>query len=266
MRWVPFLTDFDLAWFSTATQVTQEAFGSLYYAAPEQFVQYSGKAMSKRASNLDVFSFGQLLYFVLMGANPDPVVLRHNLTSLEQKVGTWPSAEAARQALSLYEECAQWSPADRLQDFGIVLSRLRNLEAELTPATRGDLSDSKKFLAELAFAFTGRFVSTSERTRVTLSVREGAFDAKAPFLIVVNLSASHGWELPGMSYADLVTLLASRVDAALGSLGDLPNSRRRGGDSASEMVVELPVSNLSWETLAAVRDAVARVIAAVEAG
>jgi hypothetical protein len=32
--WLPYLTDFDLAWFSSASQMTKEAMGTIYYSAP----------------------------------------------------------------------------------------------------------------------------------------------------------------------------------------------------------------------------------------
>jgi eukaryotic-like serine/threonine-protein kinase len=57
-RWDPRLTDFDLAWINTGTQVTHEGIGNLLYAAPEQFMNFSLKAVSGFFPTLDVFSFG----------------------------------------------------------------------------------------------------------------------------------------------------------------------------------------------------------------
>ena len=60
-RWEPYLTDFDLAWYSTATQVTRDAFGAIFYAAPEQLAK--PESAEAHAKTTDVFAFGQLAFF-----------------------------------------------------------------------------------------------------------------------------------------------------------------------------------------------------------
>ncbi len=63
-QWRPFLTDFDLAWYSTATQVTkigQEGIGTVQYSAPEQLA--TPNSASAHAPTTDSYAFGQLDVF-----------------------------------------------------------------------------------------------------------------------------------------------------------------------------------------------------------
>lgn len=48
-KWVPYLSDFDLAWFSTATTLTIDgrAFGAMHYASPEQMLRPKADAASQ---------------------------------------------------------------------------------------------------------------------------------------------------------------------------------------------------------------------------
>jgi eukaryotic-like serine/threonine-protein kinase len=269
-EWEPYLTDFDLAWFSTATQVTQQAFGSLHYAAPEQMVAYSPRATLQRSPTLDVFSFGQLLYFAVTGSDPDALNLEVNAENLEVRAADWPSGEAARQLVELYGNCAAWSPEDRLQDFTQILSLLRDLEREINPRTGADISEPERFKAELVFAFTGKpisadeptaFTSTSGRTETKIELRERSVDGTARYLVQASVAPRVGVELPGQSYSDLRDVLVSRIDAVLGD----SNSARRRHSPGPEFIVEFAVPELDWPTLAQVRDHLARVIAAIEA-
>lgn len=63
-EYAAFLTDFDLAWFSAATQVTKlaDGFGSHYYAAPEQI--NAPQSSGAHRATVDVYAFGQLCFFL----------------------------------------------------------------------------------------------------------------------------------------------------------------------------------------------------------
>jgi serine/threonine protein kinase len=76
--WFPYLTDFDLAWFSTATQVTKEGFGAQFYSAPEQFARPNSAISHKET--VDIYSFGQLLFFSIVGSDPQPLVRQPHFT------------------------------------------------------------------------------------------------------------------------------------------------------------------------------------------
>ena len=66
--WLPWLADFDLAWFSTASVVTRDAIGSAFYSAPEQI--HKPRSNAARSPKVDQYAFGQLLFFGLTGTDP----------------------------------------------------------------------------------------------------------------------------------------------------------------------------------------------------
>jgi eukaryotic-like serine/threonine-protein kinase len=97
-----FLTDFDLSWFSAATQVTKlaEGFGSHFYAAPEQI--NSPNASVAHKASVDAYSFGQLCFFFVCGRDPLAFNTEGNAKALEQELGRkWPDSTAAQEMLPL---------------------------------------------------------------------------------------------------------------------------------------------------------------------
>ena len=154
-RQIPYLTDFDLAWFSTRTQTaTQHALGVIAYAAPEQYSAFDAKASNAKTPALDVFSFGQLLYFCFVGKDPDPVRLSQNLATLQHKVDDVGSSEFVRQLGALYKDATEWNPLSRIQEFGEVINRLLRIMGELEH-TRTDVDlDEDAFIAELIYQLT----------------------------------------------------------------------------------------------------------------
>ncbi|MER7036210.1 serine/threonine-protein kinase, partial [Streptomyces albidoflavus] len=86
-EYLPYLTDFDLAWFSTQTQrATKSAMGVVYYAAPEQYIAFDPRVAHSREPTLDVFSFGQLLAFCFVNRDPDPLSVTGNAERLNDAV------------------------------------------------------------------------------------------------------------------------------------------------------------------------------------
>ena len=86
-RWEPYLTDFGLAWYSTATQVTRDAFGAIFYAAPEQLAK-PGSAEA-HAKTTDIFAFGQVAFFLATGSDPVPMGAADNVRALSERLGSW---------------------------------------------------------------------------------------------------------------------------------------------------------------------------------
>ncbi|NEE21531.1 hypothetical protein G3M58_85600, partial [Streptomyces sp. SID7499] len=68
----PYLTDFDLAYHETNRTMTANfgVGGVLNYAAPEQL--YEPNAKTARSETVDVFSLGQLMFFLITGRDPNP--------------------------------------------------------------------------------------------------------------------------------------------------------------------------------------------------
>src|SRR5207249_2805852 len=87
----PYLTDFDLSWFSTATKLTKvaEGFGSHFYAAPEQMNNPLSPVAHR--STVDSYSFGEVMFFSLCGRDPAAFDLEGNHKALAKFLGTyWP--------------------------------------------------------------------------------------------------------------------------------------------------------------------------------
>jgi serine/threonine protein kinase len=154
-RHIPFLTDFDLAWFSTRTQTaTQHALGVIAYAAPEQYSAFDAKASNAKTPALDVFSFGQLLFFCFVGKDPDPVRLPLNLEVLQKAVAGIGSNEFVRQIGSLYKDATEWNPIERIQNFDEVVRRLMRVLDELEQTDTDVILDEDAFLSELIYQLT----------------------------------------------------------------------------------------------------------------
>ena len=175
--WIPYLTDFDLAWFSTATQLTKEGFGAIYYASPEQLSKPSSRVA--HAATTDVYSFGQLAFFVAAGSDPAPFNGADNRSVLRDRLGGWPVAQAANIFGDLYENCTQYDPSKRWAGFRTIIDAL--FEA-LTLIRQSDVDqpiEEERFVTELVYALAGLFDhqregyepfnSLSGRTQITIT-------------------------------------------------------------------------------------------------
>ena len=99
-QWKPYLTDFDLAWYSTATQVTRDAFGAIFYAAPEQLAK--PESAQAHARTTDIFAFGQVAFFLATGSDPVPLDAADNVRALSERLGSWANLEAALSMIRTY--------------------------------------------------------------------------------------------------------------------------------------------------------------------
>src|SRR5262249_46144636 len=128
--WTPHLTDFDLAWFSTASISTHDALGTVFYAAPEQLGK-PGSA-SARSPEVDLYPFGQLLLFALPSSDPKPLDMADNTFALSKRVERWGWSRPAELLVKLYGECSKKNPEDRPAGMEEVTRRL----AEVNIAVR----------------------------------------------------------------------------------------------------------------------------------
>lgn len=245
-RYVPYLTDFDLAWFSTRTQnATKSALGVIFYAAPEQYSAFDPKAAIRKSPSLDVFSFGQLLYFCFVGRDPDPVRLSRNLSDLQKAARGQGSNEAMRQLSALYKDATEWSPADRIQNFGTILERLWKIKDELS-YTRGDEPLTKEsFLAELIYQLTNdprdpgepEFTSRSGNWRVHFEWGSKTFRGITGPALTMQFNPNGRIGFENMANERMRRILNERVDTALRPYK--PNAtRHRGQKGAFEVFVE----------------------------
>ena len=152
-KWVPYLTDFDLAWFSAATQLTKEAFGAIFYAAPEQLTKPSSHMA--HAPTTDIYSFGQLCFFAATGSDPVPFGGADNLSGLRNRIGNWGVEQAANIFADLYDRCTKQDPAHRVQDFRAISDRLFEAHRLIRDADSNQRISSGRFSRELVYALAG---------------------------------------------------------------------------------------------------------------
>ena len=236
-RWEPYLTDFDLAWYSTATQVTRDAFGAIFYAAPEQLAK-PGSAEA-HAKTTDIFAFGQVAFFLATGSDPVPMGVADNVRALSDRLGSWGNLEAAEQFRTLYEACTELDPRERPQDFRTVSETLFRIHSSLTERTPEESVSTYKFIPELAFALAGltrensdSHIVTSRSGRTSIEIAEPNVEGgKAE----VEITLVHGaLQMPGMNNERARNILNNRLDRAL---GEFPTARRRSGDAGTYRVL-----------------------------
>ncbi|MGW2684622.1 protein kinase domain-containing protein [Streptomyces sp. NPDC001414] len=226
----PFLTDFDLAWFSTQTQkVTKTAMGVIYYAAPEQYIAYDPKMVRSKNPTLDVFSFGQLAYFCLTNRDPDPLRIEDNCNALRQKLAHSCSVSAISKIIELYRGCTRFDAAERIQTFAEVLAMVVDIRHELTHSDVDAQIGLTEYTNELIFQMNRglsqsvdghTFVSASGNWQVTFEWREQ--QRKRNLIAVLNLHVqpTRRVALQNISNDKMRRVLNQRIDNCLNVYGN----------------------------------------------
>ena len=274
---VPYLTDFDLAWFSTQTQrATKTALGVVYYAAPEQHVAFDARKAQGKRRTLDVYSFGQLAHFIVTGLDPEPVNKQLNKERIAKRLQQWTTSEAVVQFSELYDKATQWDPEDRYQDFAMIMSKLRDIRDEMTHTTLDRKLTNHQFRNEVVFQVSGRpvpdtandnpsvsFTTASGNWSVTLTCRERSLGRKRDALILENrFTPNERVGLPNISNEKMRAVLNSRVDGEL--YGPVTARRRAGKQGTYEVFVDFEILDRNLRRVQQVRDMLARVISALE--
>lgn len=178
---VPYLTDFDLAWYSTATQYSRIAdpnivFGHYIYGAPEQINKPNAEIT--RQPTADIYSFGQLAYFIVCGKDP---IMSNDKTKLatqdlQARLERWTVADAVYEFVEFYNSCVKDNPKDRIQTMAEVSERIRSIKTLLVDPDATVALTKETFLKQIVFSLFGlgkhvtdSFFSHSERTSIHLS-------------------------------------------------------------------------------------------------
>ncbi|MER5612017.1 protein kinase [Streptomyces sp. NPDC002215] len=176
--WIPYLTDFDLAWFDQATQVTKQAWGNISYSAPEQMA--NPRSSAAHSAQVDVYAFAQLAFYAVTGSDPVPIGRADNGRHLQEKLNSWPVGVAAQKFMDWYDRCSKSDPYERYANFRSAMDELADVEAMIRRAT-STVVTPRGTLNEIAFALSGfgaagnvdvtggAFYSTSGRTSITLT-------------------------------------------------------------------------------------------------
>lgn len=279
----PYLTDFDLSWFSTATKLTRlaEGFGSHFYAAPEQMNSPSSGVAHR--PTVDSYSFGQVLFFTMCGRDPAAFDEASNLRAFSDHLGRIGINEkAAIQLHDLFEKCTFRNPDKRESDFRKICD---NLSATLSHLRDSADYSSSQLLNELRFSIEGfknkkdagsttekngkggiiSFVSPSGRTSIEVLIKLDTLEHLNLEVTCVPDEIIMG----GVSSAATArATVNSRIDAALASYAKTNNCKRHASAPGSghryEAVVVFEHIPKSPEGVRLAREIIMRVVDCIE--
>jgi eukaryotic-like serine/threonine-protein kinase len=265
--WKPFLTDFDLAWFPTATQITKEAMGVVNYAAPEQ-LSAPGSA-GAHSSAVDTYAFAQLSFFAITSSNPIPMGIADNKKALAERIRNGWLADAASEFVNLYSDCSATKPTLR-PNFDAICERLFRISQLLSEIPKNEILEQSRFVREIIFSMiglssdyesaTGSFLTLSKKTRVTVQLHrvQGSIAT-----VAYEFQCQEEPILAGIvTFADVRKTLVARID---GVLKNFPDTRRRGGSQAPfQSSVEHGGLQLNLNGVAVARSLISRVLDVIE--
>jgi hypothetical protein len=157
-----YLTDFDLAWFDTATKLTKlaDGFGSHFYAAPEQMAKPNSP--SARSELVDVFSFGQLMFFFITGRDPVPMDAYGNTIAFKSALSQhWTDPDQATVLLNFYQSATNTDAKKRPTNFRDICQMLAAVELGLI--ANSNEYELSQFLRRLRLPLWGILVSLRHR-------------------------------------------------------------------------------------------------------
>lgn len=268
--WWPHLTDFDLAWFSTATSIDEKSFGNLYFAAPEQLAKPRSNAA--RSPAVDIFAFGQLLFFSLTGSDPTPFATEQNIAVLKDRITSWSSGSAAFKVVDWYSRATAEDPDVRLPDFHTAISELAEAEVYARTDAATTQLTNYEVLQEVAFGLSGFAVpnvvegqsirSVSGQTEMEFRLADTVVAGGESSLQLAAILRLDSLEVPGVSSDRAKAIYLSRVNAVVGSLQDV--SRKSRSDGAFS--VEVTFSNLErkYSSVLYVRQVLGKVVDGLE--
>lgn len=155
----PVVTDFDLAWFPTATQLTVAGIGHPLYAAPEQLAHPGSSA--SRSPLVDIYALGQIAYFMVTGADPLPSIIPNVARFEEAASMKWDKALAAK-LTNFYLKCTAAEPERR---YPSMKAAAQGLAALVTSVAERDLGTAP----EMSLSFENFIARVASRLRAAQS-------------------------------------------------------------------------------------------------
>ncbi len=238
------LTDFDLSWFSTATKLTKlagDGFGSHFYAAPEQMNSPTSHAAHRET--VDVYSFGQVIYFSVCGRDPGMFDMPGNRKGIMEALSRLPVSEkVTRSMVQLYEGCTTLEASSRIGDFGTICTRLSTILADARSVA--EEVSSNEFFSELRYLMAGlaetgsvpkaslhsiSFRSPSGRTEISVRVKREA----EKLLAIEATFYANQIVVEGLNAVDSRAKVNSRMDSALQPFVSVHQTRRTPGKSGA---------------------------------
>ena len=262
--WSPYLTDFDLAWFSSASVVTKEAMGSAFYAAPEQI--YKPGSSASRHPKVDIYAFGQLCFYTFTGSDPIPNAA-DNVYALQKRLEKWASAAVATEIVKLYQATTQHKPESRPDNFRSICDWLSRINI-LSTGDPDDPIKSDRFIQEATYSLIGlrddgnraeSFMSMSGSTQVSITVTS---EANRSLSLSMNLRRVRVFSLPGSDHYSARKLMNARLEDVLRRY---PYTKMRvGHQGAYEVLIQAYDIALTLAGVEDFRKMASRAIEAVE--
>lgn len=168
----PIITDFDLAWIPDRSADTKIIYATAKYGAPEQFD--TRLTPFRRKTCVDVYSFGRMLYFLLLDEEPPGINhfdeshfknLRRRLTGLLMQ-------EVLENLIRLIQDCTISNPENRNLTMSKISKKLRSF--------RSSRRDEKKKLTR------------SEYVKEVVAILGGGFSSSDSFNSITGHSS---WKL-----------------------------------------------------------------------
>jgi serine/threonine protein kinase len=268
--WLPFLTDFDLAWFSTASKLASQAMANLSYGAPE----YLQAPLSEAAHRptVDTFSFAQLAFYAMSGSDPAAFQPDANSNLLHRRLNHWDVGAAAAAFINWYQKCSQANPRSRPGDFREVVDELSSIESMLSSAG-SSLLGQEQVISEIAYSLVGlpgaewssppsSIRSLSGRTQISVRI---AGEQRSSKSTLYDLEVHFSHEQITMSQETNVkarSSLNSRVDSALRAFSGA--KKRFGKRGSYDVFVDLPGVAAHVDGVRFATSAIRQVIHAIE--
>lgn len=239
---IPYLTDFDLAYHQTNRTVTAMygVGGVLSYAAPEQL--HTPTAKSARSPEVDVYSLGQLGYYIITGEDPASDSIERNKTKLERTLKKWTDPRAVKLLYDLYVAASQREPSNRPESVGKFKSIVSRAEAYVNSLSADTKLSEYDFIDRVAHSYRGvgkytisdlaaRMLSLSGQVSVT--VRSKGQSVNSYVQIDVEIEISVTGSIPIAAYttgANARRNLNQRLDRLISRF---KNASRHPGNAGS---------------------------------
>jgi serine/threonine protein kinase len=264
-KYVPYVTDFDLAWFSTATQLTNQAIGALSYAAPEQLTPRLADAA--RQPTVDIYAFGQLAYFCVVDAPPIPMDYGANERRLQDALRSrWTDVQAIDAFSQFYQRCNRSDPAERYQTVQECIDVLSNIAQLMQSVRSNEKITAMRLMEGIAYALSGQvgpvISSSSGRTELVFILKEQRKESADSINLEVRFRPLQEFGYSGKSMAARRTEVNRQIDAALRGFPRV--TRRSGHDPGFEIFIEMNRIELRHHSINECRGILDRVIDVME--
>lgn len=183
---VPYLTDFDLAYHETNRTLSEigGVGGVANYAAPEQF--YEPNKKTARQVTVDIFSFAQIMFYLITGHNPSGDSIESNISELEKALRDWSPSSAGQNILKLYEKSSKRIPAHRPQSMMEVHGILGDCWSRVARVDERNTLTVDEMLSDCGYAYGGAFGYKLEDGELTFRSKSGRLH------VTISSMGSHG--------------------------------------------------------------------------